>query len=200
MDATGTVLIEDAEKARAAISPLRRLLLGHLRQPGSASSLAAVLGMSRQKLGHHLRALEAAGLIEGAGERKKRGFVERLLVAKAEAFVIDPAILGRPAERIDKQDRYAAAHLVAVASETVREVTRMQAAADAENTRLLTFTIEADVRFGAPADIERFTTRLAEAIAGLAGEFAPADGAGRKYSVLVGGHPAVGGKLEPKVN
>lgn len=193
-----TALIEDAEKARQAMTPLRLRMLALLREPGSASTLAAALELPRQKLGYHLHALEKAGLVMPAGERQRRGFTERLFVAKAGSFVVDPAILGVPPEA-ENQDRFAAEHLVARSAETVREVTRMQAAAAEEGTRLLTFTIEADIGFAAPGDIEAFAERLAATVAELAGEFSPA-GEGRRYRLLIGGHPAIKGKSPAKIN
>lgn len=191
-------LIEDAEKARQAMTPLRLRMLALLREPGSAATLAAALELPRQKVGYHLHALEKAGLVTPAGQRQRRGFTERLFVAKAGSFVVDPAILGVPPDA-GKQDRFAAEHLVARSAETVREVTRMQAAAAEEGTRLLTFTIEADVGFAAPRDVEAFAERLTAMVAGLAEEFAP-QGEGRRYRLLIGGHPAIKGKSPAKIN
>ena len=196
---TSPGLIDDWERARAALSPMRQRLLAALREPASAAMLAERLKLKRQMLGYHLNALEEAGLIKLHAVRKRRGFEERLLVVSAERFVLDPALLsGRTA--VDKQDQFAADHLVAVAAETVREVTRMQGAAEAEGKRLITFSIEADVRFSAPEDVARFTAKLAESVAGLIGEFAPAEGGGRAYRVTIGGHPAVAGKPKAKIN
>ncbi len=197
MDNTGTSLIDDVEKARQGLTRLRLRMLTLLREPGSAATLAAALELPRQKVGYHLHALEKAGLVTPAGERQRRGFTERLFVAGA--FVVDPLIFGAPPTGAEKQDRFAAEHLVARSAETVREVTRMQAAASAEGTRLLTFTIEADIGFGAPRDIEAFTERLAAVVASLAEEFAP-KGEGRRYRLLIGGHPAVKGRTTAKIN
>ena len=83
-------------------------------------------------------------------------------------------------------DRHAAEHLVARAAAIVRDVTRMHAAAG--DRRLLTFTIEADIGFRRPADVEAFTTALADAVATVAHRFH--DPAGRPYRVIAGGHPA----------
>lgn len=198
MHEVAPVLIDDADKARQAMTPLRLKLLALLREPGSAATLAAALELPRQKIGYHLHALEKAGLVIPAGARQRRGFIERLFVARAGSFVVDPAILGlSPA--VEKQDRFAAEHLVARSAETVREVTRMQAAAAEEGTRLLTFTIEADIGFAAPQDVEAFAGRLAEMVAGLAEEFRP-EGEGRRYRLLIGGHPAIKGKATGTVN
>jgi DNA-binding transcriptional ArsR family regulator len=180
--------IGEPERVRLALSPIRRRLLERLREPASATQLAAELGLGRQRINYHLRALEQAGLLELVEERPRRGFTERILAARADAFVVDPAVLGAVA-RVEAQDRYAAEHLIGAASDVVRDVVRMQAAARREGTRLLTFTIESEVRFTAPADVERFCTRLAELVAEAAATHgAPAGG--RAYRLMLGGHPA----------
>jgi DNA-binding transcriptional ArsR family regulator len=197
MDKRSTALIEDAERARMALSPLRRQLLAALREPGSAASLAARLNMPRQKLGYHLRALEAAGLVRLVEERKRRGFTERVLVA--DAMVLDPGLLTPPRDPIAAQDQYAAAHLVGIAGGIVREVTRMASAAEAEGRRLLTLTIEADVGFGASHEFEEFAARLAKAARELTMHYLPGEGR-RGYRLVMGAHPAVAGTTDRPIN
>jgi DNA-binding transcriptional ArsR family regulator len=174
-------LLHDPDRVRTALSPLRRGLLERLREPASATQLAAALGLPRQRVNYHLRELERAGLVELVEERQRRGCVERILAARA--FVVDPAVIGAAAE---EQDRFAAAHLVNTAAGVVRDVARMQQAADGRGERLLTFTIETEVGFAQPADLERFTEALAEAVARTAADF---DAPGRRYRVVVGAHP-----------
>ena len=188
-------LIDDAERARLALSPMRRRLLRALREPGSATTLAAALELPRQRIGYHLRALEEAGLIELVEERKRRGFVERVFVARADAFLVDPGILGPPPE-VAVQDRFAAEHLVSVAAGIVRDVSRMREAADDAGQRLLTFTVEADVGFSTPQQLEDFSREVADAVAELARKYR-SDGPGRRYRLVVGAHPAVSGKKPP---
>jgi DNA-binding transcriptional ArsR family regulator len=193
-----TALIEDAGQALLALAPFKRRLLAALREPGSAASLAKKLALPRQQLGYHLRALEQAGLVRLVEERKRRGFVERVLVAVAEAFVLDPAMLS-PRDVVEAQDRHAAEHLVDVAGGVVREVTRMRSAAEAAGQRLLTFTIEADLGFAQPQDFEDFSNALAKAIADLATRYAPGPER-RGYHVVVGAHPAVAGAAIKPIN
>lgn len=190
-DETQTALIDDAERARLALSPIRRRLLLALRKPESATTLAAALDLSRQRIGYHLRALEQAGLIELVEERRRRGFVERVLIARADAFVVDPSILG-PAPETVAQDEFAAGHLVSVAAGIVRDVSRMRQRADEAGQRLLTFTIEADIGFSTPRQLEDFAGEVTEAVAGLARKY-KSDGPGRRYRLVVGAHPAVAG-------
>ena len=177
--------VEEPEKVRLALSPIRRQLLDLLREPSSATQLAAALELPRQRVNYHLRELEKAGLIELVEERQRRGFTERILRASA-TLVVDPAVMGRAFSTI--QDQYAAEHLVGVAAGTVRDVARMQSKADAEGKRLLTFTLEAEVRFAEPGDVHRFTDALTEAIRRTVEEF-DTDG-GRPYRLIAGGHPA----------
>ena len=110
---------------------------------------------------------------------------KRILRARADAFVVDPAVLGAGPT---SDDRHAAEHLMTAASGVVRDVSRMQAAAGAEGTRLLTFTVEAEVAFATPADVLTFTDRLAAAVAALVADVH--DPAGQPYRLVAGGHPA----------
>ena len=73
---------------------MRRRLLERLRQPASATELAPEFSMGRQRLNYHLRALEHAGLLELVEARQRRGCIERILAARAQAFVVDPAVVG----------------------------------------------------------------------------------------------------------
>ncbi len=63
----------------------------------------------------------------------------------------------------------------------------MQAAAGEQGKRLLTFTIETELGFAAPADVHLFTDELATAMAELAQRFTTTGG--RRYRVIIGGHP-----------
>lgn len=180
-------LLAEPDTLRGALAPLRRRLLSRLRTPASASELARELEIGRQKINYHLRLLEKADLIELVEERQRRGCVERVMRARADAYVIDPSLMS---DRDDPRegDRHAAEHLVTVAADTVREVTRMQAAADQAGLRLLTFTIETQVRLGAPADLHPFSEALAHAIASVVSDFDRPGG--RAYRVVGACHPA----------
>lgn len=198
MTTDAVALIDEPDLVATALSPLRRQLLERLAQPASASQVAAEMGLPRQRVGYHLRELERVGLIRLVEERQRRGCTERLLQATAGTFVVDPGVLAGPApdrESVRAQDRYAAGHLLQAASATVRDVARMQAGADRSGTRLLTFTLEADVRFARPGDVHDFAEALAEALAATAARFDTPDG--RPHRVLVGGHPTPRPPAEP---
>lgn len=188
MAALDLAVLEDPDRVRTALSPIRRQLLARLREPGSASQLAQELDLPRQRVNYHLRALESADLLELVEERKRRGCTERILRAKATAFVVDPTVMSTERSFARIQDQYAAEHLVEVAAATVSDVARMQAAAAEQGARLLTFTIETEVRFAEPGDVHRFTDALADAVRRVAEDFDTPSG--RPYRLVLGGHPA----------
>lgn len=178
--------VEEPDRVRAALTPLRRDLLKRLRTPSSASQLAAELELPRQRLNYHLKALEKAGLVELVEERQRRGCVERILRTRPGALVVDPTVVSGEFTRI--HDQYAAEHLVGVAATTVRDVARMQAKAARVDKRLLTFTLETEVRFAQPGDVHAFTDELTAAVARVVARYDSAGG--RPYRMVALGHPA----------
>lgn len=179
-------LVDDPDRLLAGLSPVRRRVLDALAEPAAATALAERLGLSRQQVGYHLKVLERAGLVELVELRQRRGFTERVLRRSAQEFVVDPDLL--PRGRVRERDRHAADHLVGTASGVVRDVTRMQAAAQARGQRLLTFTLETEVALERPSDVHAYTDALAEAVAEVTRRFHSPGG--RRHRVVVGGHPA----------
>lgn len=190
MTARPSALLDDLDTALLALAPIRRRILTALTEPASAAGLAEQLGLPRQNIGYHLNALEAAGLVQLAGERRKRGFTERLFVA-ARNYVFDPAMMQAPPDpdAVEAQDRHAADHLITTASTMVRDVARMRQHAAAEGARLLTLTVEADVTFATPADFDSFTEDVSAAVAAIARRYAAP--VGRRYRLTAAAHPAI---------
>ena len=194
MPTPSVALLDRPDRLRIALSPIRRRLLERLRQPASATELAAEMTLGRQRVNYHLRELEKAGLLHLVEERQRRGCIERILAARADAFVVDPSVMGARGTRAisaSAQDRFSAEHLIDAAGDVVRHVARMRSLAEQEGTRLLTFAIDTEVAFATPGDFERFTTALAEFVTREAARI-PASTTGRRYRILLGGHPAPG--------
>src|SRR5689334_12256762 len=192
MAASSLALVDGPEALRTALPPLRRRLLERLREPASAVVVAGEFGLPRQKVNYHVRALETAGFLELVEERPRRGCTERVMRTSARAFIVDPQVIGPPrtgARRAAaRQDRFAADTLVEAASGVVRDVTRMQARAAAQDARLLTCAIETEVRLASPADFARLSATLATLVARAVADLGVAEG-GRSYRVVIGAHP-----------
>jgi len=107
-------VIDDPAAAVVALDPRRAQLLAALSEPGSAATLAAQVGLTRQKVNYHLRALEAHGLVHQVEERRWGGLTERLLVATAASYVVSPGALGEAAnDPARASDRLSARYLIA---------------------------------------------------------------------------------------
>jgi predicted ArsR family transcriptional regulator len=190
---SSVAFVEAPERLRAALPPLRRRLLDRLREPASAVVVAGEFGLPRQQVNYHLRTLEAAGFLELVETRPRRGCTERVLRTSARAFIVDPQVIAlspRSGARraATRQDRFAADTLVEAASGVVREVSRMQARAVAQDARLLTCAIETEVRLASPAAFARLSATLATLVARAVADVGVAEG-GRSYRVVIGAHP-----------
>lgn len=184
-------VIADPSTAVSALDPIRSRLLAELREPASASTLATRVGVSRQKVNYHLRALEERGLVGMAGERQWGGLTERLLVATASSYVISPDALGPAATDPGlTRDRLSASYLIAVAARAVREVGEMWRTARTQDKRLATLSIDTAIRFRSPADRAAFTRDLSEAVTALVARYHDETSPrGRAHRVVLAAYP-----------
>ena len=190
--AVDVAVLEDPRVAAVALEPTRARLLAELATaPASAAGLATATGLPRQRLGHHLKALEGAGLVVEVDRRRHGGLTERVLAASAAAYVVSPAAMG--AAGVDPsrvRDRLSAAYAVAVAARAVREVGALVRGAAAARRRLPTLTIDTDIRFASAADRAAFADDLAAGVRSLAARYHDeAAAGGRWYRLVVVSHP-----------
>ena len=181
-------VIESPQAAAAALDPVRARLLSELSLPASASGLASRVGLTRQKINYHLKALEAHGLVTLAEERHHGGITERLLQASAASYVVSPAAVSPTAASPERNaDQRSAAYLVALAGRVVREVGTLAAEANAAGDRVPTMTIDTTIGFASADDRAAFAHDLAEAVLELAARYHHDDG--RPHRLVVAAHP-----------
>jgi DNA-binding transcriptional ArsR family regulator len=186
-------VIEDPEAAEASLDPMRSKLLAELVEPGSATSLAAKVGLARQKVNYHLRTLEKHGLVELVEERRKGNVTERVMQASAASFVISPTALAAVQPDPSRSpDRLSARWLLALAAQLVRDVGSLVTGAAKANKRVATFAIDGEVRFASAADRAAFAEELATCVTSLVSKYhdETAEG-GRAHRVVVAVHPSV---------
>jgi DNA-binding transcriptional ArsR family regulator len=184
-------VIDHPATAAVALDPIRSRLLAELAAPASAAALAARVGIARQKVNYHLRALEAHGLVEVAEERKWGGLTERVMVASAASYVVSPSALGPVAADPGRTaDRLSASYLIALGARVVREVSDLVRRAREAGKRLPTLSIDTEVRFRSAAERAAFTRELADAVTRLVARYhdvgAPG---GRSHRLVVVAHP-----------
>ena len=192
-------VIDDPAAATAALEPTRSRLLSELAAPASAATLATRVGLARQKVNYHLRALESHGLVQLAEKRKWGGLTERLLVATAASYVVSPSALGPVAVDPNREvDRLSASYLIALGARIVREVADLVRRAKKAGKRLATLAVDTEVRFRSPADRAAFSAELAGAITKLVSKYHDASApGGRAHRLVIVAHP-LPQKFNPK--
>jgi DNA-binding transcriptional ArsR family regulator len=186
-------VIDDAAAAEASLDPTRSRLLAELAQPGSATNLAARVGLARQKVNYHLKALEAHGLIELVEERRKGNVTERVMQAVAASYVISPAALASVApDPARSPDRLSAQWLLAFAARLVGDIGSLLRGATVARKRLATFALDGEVRFASAGDRAAFADELTDAVTALVAKYHDeAASSGRNHRIVVAVHPSV---------
>ncbi|MFK7917621.1 MAG: helix-turn-helix domain-containing protein [Ilumatobacter sp.] len=164
-------VIDEPSAAAAMLDPIRARVLAALHEPGSATTVAASIGETRQKVNYHLRTLEELGLVRLVEVRPRRGLTERVVVASARSFVLSPDVLGSSAADPSRLDHLSTSYVLALASRVVREVADLAQRARAANKPLATLAIDTDIRFASAHQRGEFTRDLSHAITEIAAKY-----------------------------
>lgn len=186
-------VIDDPAAAEVSLDPVRTRLLAELVQPGSASTLAAKVGLTRQKVNYHLHTLERYGLVELVEERRKGNMTERVMRATAASYVISPSALAAVAPDPDRSpDELSALWMLSLAARLVGEVGELIGRAKRARRPLATFAIDTEIRFANASDRAALAAELSETVEALVSkyhdEFAPG---GRQHRLIVALHPRI---------
>ena len=186
-------LIEDPAAALACMDPIRARLLAALAEPGSATSLAAQAGLTRQKANYHLKELERHGLVRLVEERRKGNCTERILRATASSYVISPSALAAVAPDPGRSpDQASARWMVSLAARLIREIGQLITGATEARQPVATLAIDSQIRFASAAERAAFAAELAETVTTLVGKYhhekAPG---GRNHRLFIALHPSV---------
>lgn len=186
-------VIEDPAAAEVTLDPMRARLLAELAEPGSATMLAARVGLPRQKVNYHLRELERHGLIELVEERRKGNVTERVMRATAASYVISPTVLAAvQPDPARSPDRLSARWLLALAARLVRDVGSLIVGATKARKPLATFALDGEVRFASPADRGAFVEELTTFVTALISKYHDeTDERGRDHRVVIAIHPSI---------
>ena len=183
-------VIEDPAAAEVSLDPIRSRLLAELAEPGSATMLAAKIGLPRQKVNYHLRTLEQHGLIHLVEERRKGNVTERMMQATAASYVISPAAMAAVAPDPGRApDRLSARWLLALAGRLVRDVGALITGATQAQQRVATYALDGEIRFATPDDRAAFAAELTDSVTRLISKYHHETG--RKHRIVVAVHPAL---------
>ncbi len=184
-------VVEAPEAAALTLDPVKSRILAALATPGSAASIAEAVGLSRQKVNYHVRALEEHGLVEQVEERRWGGITERRMRATAASYVVSPAALGALGADPDRSaDRLSASYLIALAARVVREVGELWRRARRADKRLATLSLDSVISFRSPTDRAAFTRELTALVASLASRYHDEGAPGaRPHRLVIASYP-----------
>jgi len=190
--------VSDPRQAGLLLHPLRARLLSLAREPVSSSDLARRLGLPRQRVNYHVRALEAAGFLKMAGRQRKRNMIEQRYVATARAFVLSPGVLGPVgADWREIGDPASTEYLLALTEQVRGDLARVQEDARAEGESVSTLSLKAQFRLESPGQRAEFSRAIREAIVGVIARYTNPNrlengrpGRGEPFRLVLAGYPA----------
>jgi DNA-binding transcriptional ArsR family regulator len=164
-------LVRSAAAAKSLVHPLRRKLLEVVREPSSAAAVARRLGMRRQVVNYHFRALEKNGLVCHVQDVKTGNCVERMLQAVAREFVIAPSVYGRAHGAVLSEDRFSVRYAIASSLQTIEDLAMGIEAAGLRDESFSTLTLEAEVHFESAAAQTGFAREAVAAFEAIARKY-----------------------------
>jgi DNA-binding transcriptional ArsR family regulator len=193
--------VATARRASALLHPLRSRLVALAREPASSSELARQLGLPRQRVNYHVRALEKAGLLKAAGRRRRRNLIEQRYVATARSYTLSPDLLGPlAADWRAIADPASADYLLALAEQVRSDVVRAAGEARQAGKRLATLSLKSQFRFETPAERTRFAEAVRQAIVDVIARHSSPNlradgrpGRGRPYRLVLACYPVAAG-------
>ncbi|MGE0040639.1 MAG: ArsR/SmtB family transcription factor [Vicinamibacterales bacterium] len=194
MDTTAALdYIDDPDRARVALHPVRRRILEALGDGASAPALARSLGLPRQQVNYHLGRLAAERLVQSEETGRVGRRIDRTYRRTARSYVIVPrALAGLGLEPAQVEDKVSSAYLAAVSAKTLADLAALGAAADRAGKRVPTLTLTADVRVGTPQEMAALAAALTDAFTTIVARFHDdRSPAGRTFRLVLGGYPAV---------
>lgn len=186
-------VVRDLAQAGVLLEPTRLQIMRQLASPNSATGLAKVMGMPRQRINYHLRALEKAGLVRLVEQRRKRNCTERIVQATATAYLISPEALSDLGPDPDQiRDRFSWSYLLSIAARVMRELAVLRERADRAKKKLLTFTLDTQINFASVSAMNAFAEELSNSVARLVTKYhAPQSSKSRRFRFFAGAYPAI---------
>ena len=161
--------ITTLDQVAALVHPVRRRMVAELVEPASPSEVAKRLGIAAQIANYHVRALEAAGLVQQVETRQVRNLLEHRFRAVARSFTLSTALPLTDAQRRRLQSDVALQQLVHAGDAIRRDALRLLETPAPSGHNALALELEVDL----PNEVEReaFVRALGEAIRTAAAPF-----------------------------
>jgi DNA-binding transcriptional ArsR family regulator len=190
LTASRVEVLDEPAQVAALAHPLRVAILDALRTPDSAAGVARAIGESRQKVGHHVKALHDAGLVRLVGERRTGNFLEPLYESVAGTFVVSPRLAWGTGDRAGAlRAQLPLEHLVVLGERLQRDATALLDRAAFDGDEIPSLCVEATVRFKDEAARAAFLQEYVELLRPLLRKHGARRGSGDAFHVAVAVYP-----------
>jgi DNA-binding transcriptional ArsR family regulator len=119
------LMVDSVDQAAVMLKPLRVAMLRQMGEPRSCPQLASTFEETPQKMYYHVKTLEAAGLVERAGERRVNGIAEGFYRARAQSYWLSPRLVRRLGGKQTVRDQTSLRMLAGHAEEMLEDVARL---------------------------------------------------------------------------
>ena len=168
--------------------PIRRQVLGALREADSAANVARLLGLPRQKVNYHMKELARAELVKEKGERRKGHLIEKLYEAVAGSFVISPRIAVDEEKRQRAlNDQVSLRHLVMLGEQLQQDAIGLLDRAAFDEKQIASASVEAEVHFPDEASRTAFMQEYLQLLGPLLEKYGSENG--EKFKTLLSIYP-----------
>lgn len=182
--------IKNLESAKAILNPVRLQILDLLQEPMVCADVAALLGMTQQRVNNHLKVLLREGLVEVVMETLKGHLVEKTYRSSAKSIWLSQQITKLPEKDQRTRREAKSLHNLQNLSERLQEDTGILLdRVDAESVPSI--GVVADVRFRSAEERNQFTRDYFRLMHGLLEKY---QGSGEKdehFTAMLVCYPAV---------
>jgi len=183
--------VRDTDTLQALSHPTRVQMLEALREPASAADIARRIGQPRQRINHHLHALEQAGLVERVGEERTGNFVATKYRAVARSFVVSPSVAWSDPRRLETmRSQHSLETLVLLGERLQSDAAALLDRAAFDGAQIASAAVTAETRFASEEDRAAFLNEYVAAVAKLTDKYAARQG--QAYRVVLAAYPEGG--------
>jgi DNA-binding transcriptional ArsR family regulator len=187
--------IRDTERLQALCHPTRVAMLEALREPASAASVARELGQPRQRVGHHLKTLEQAGLVVPVASRRNGNFVETLYRSAARTFIVAPEVAWADPRRVEAlASQHSIQNLVQIGERLQRDALVLLDRAAFDGERVPSAAVSAEASFASEEEREEFLKEYLKTTRELLERFGSRHG--DPYRIVLAVHPRTEGSMQ----
>jgi DNA-binding transcriptional ArsR family regulator len=179
------VKVDRLAQARALLHPIRLELVERLAEPRTCRELSESLGVTQQRLNHHLKELVKLGLVAIERTNRRGNLLEAVYRRTAKAYWLAPELVRAPASR-ERAEQLSLHNLLVMAETLSADAAKLLDRVGAEEVPSLGFDLE--LALEGESEREAFTRDLLRAIHQVAERYQGRPGDPR-FKVLVSAYP-----------